>query len=77
MWAYAGLIAASRVAVDAHYTSDVIAGAACGAFGALWVRDWFALRGLGFFFAPDGTVRLKSWPSPKRIKRVAVALLAF
>jgi membrane-associated phospholipid phosphatase len=76
LWAYAVLIAASRIVVDAHYTSDVIAGAACGTIGALWIRDWFALRGLGFFIATDGTVRLKPWPSRQRIKRVADALLA-
>src|SRR5262249_35456349 len=34
LWLYALLVAASRVAVSAHYTSDVIAGAAFGAFGA-------------------------------------------
>ena len=41
LWAYALLIAASRIVVGAHYPSDVIAGAAAGACGALLVRDWF------------------------------------
>jgi undecaprenyl-diphosphatase len=76
LWVYALLIAASRIIVDAHYPSDVIAGAAFGAFGAVWVRDWFALRRLGFFVGSDGVVRAKSSPSFRRIKRVAGALIA-
>ena len=54
LWIYALLIAASRVVVTAHYPSDVLAGAAVGIVGALLVRRWFALRGLGFSIAPDG-----------------------
>jgi undecaprenyl-diphosphatase len=76
LWVYAVLIAASRIIVDAHYPSDVIAGAAFGALGAVWVRDWFALRRLGFFVRSDGVVRAKSSPSFRRIKRVAGALIA-
>ncbi len=76
LWIYAVSIAASRVAVTAHYPSDVIAGAAVGAFGALWVRNWFAVRRLGFFVDADGTVRAKAGPSWRRIKRVAGVLLA-
>jgi membrane-associated phospholipid phosphatase len=76
LWVYALLIAASRIVVGAHYPSDVIAGAAVGACGALMVRDWFALRGLGFFVAPDGTVQAKPGPSRYRIKRVAGSLVA-
>ena len=44
--AYALLIAASRVVVSAHYPSDVIAGAALGTCGALWVRDCSPRAGL-------------------------------
>ncbi len=76
LWIYALLIAASRVMVSAHYPSDVIAGAAFGAFGALWVRDWFAARRLGFFVGPDGFVHTMESPSRRRIKRVAGALVA-
>jgi undecaprenyl-diphosphatase len=76
LWVYALLIAASRVAVTAHYPSDVLAGALVGVVGALLVRRWFALRGLGFSIAPDGILRQKPGPSLRRIKAVARALLA-
>ncbi len=75
-WIYALLIAASRVAVTAHYPSDVLAGAAVGVVGALMVRRWFALRGLGFSITPDGGLHQKPGPSLRRIKAVARALLA-
>jgi membrane-associated phospholipid phosphatase len=76
LWGYALLIALSRIVVTAHYSSDVIAGAAVGAFGALWVRDWFARRRLGFVVGTDGAVHALAGPSPSRIKRVARALIA-
>src|ERR1019366_3303254 len=76
LWIYALLIAASRVAVTAHYPSDVLAGALVGVVGALLVRRWFALRGLGFSVAPDVIVHQKPGPSLRRVKAVARALLA-
>ncbi len=76
LWGYAVLIALSRIAVTAHYSSDVIAGAAVGTLGALWVRDWFARRRLGFVVGTDGEVHALAGPSPNRIKRVARALIA-
>jgi len=75
LWLYALLIGASRVVVSAHYPSDVIAGAAFGAFGALLVRDWFAARRLGFFVGPDGAAHTMAGPSRRRIKQVAGALI--
>ena len=75
LWIYALLIAASRIAVTAHYPSDVLAGALVGVVGALLVRRWFALRGLGFSIAPDGIVQQKPGPSLRRAKAVARALL--
>jgi membrane-associated phospholipid phosphatase len=76
LWIYALAIAASRVAVSAHYPSDVIAGAAFGAFGAILVRDWFAVRRLGFYTGRDGAAHAMAGPSWRRIKRVARRLIA-
>lgn len=76
LWLYALAIAASRVMVSAHYPSDVLAGAVFGAFVALLVRDWFAVRRLGFYVGPGGTVRTMAGPSRRRIKRVAAGLIA-
>jgi len=75
LWTFAVVIAISRVIVGAHFLSDVIAGAVFGAFGALWVRDWFAVRRLGFHVGADGEVHVNPGPSWRRVKRVAHALL--
>jgi len=75
LWVYALVIAASRVIVLAHYTSDVIAGAAFGAFGAIVVRDWFAARRLGFYVDRDGKVQVMPGPSLHRLMRVAGQLV--
>jgi membrane-associated phospholipid phosphatase len=75
LWGFALLIAVSRLAVTAHFTSDVLAGAAVGALGAWWVRDWFALRRLGFVVTRDGEVKALPGPSPHRIKGVARTLI--
>ncbi len=76
VWIYAGVIALSRVVVEAHYPSDVIAGAVVGAFGAVVVRNWFAARRRGFVACPDGSVRALPGPSLRRIKMVARRLFA-
>ena len=76
MLVYAVIIAASRVALDAHYLSDVIAGAFVGVIGALLVRDWFARRNLGFVVDANGAVHPMPGPSWSRIKRVARSLIA-
>lgn len=73
LWCLAGLIAASRVIVGAHFPSDVIAGAVIGTLGALAVRNLFALQRLGFVVAPDRSVR--ALPGPSRL-RVTAALRA-
>ena len=73
---YALLIAVSRVLVTAHYPSDVLAGALVGIGGAVLVRRYFALRGLGFGIAGDGTIHQYPGPSLRRIKAVARGLLA-
>jgi undecaprenyl-diphosphatase len=75
LWVYALAIAASRVIGTEHFLSDVIAGAAFGAFGAIVIRDWFAARRLGFYVSSDGRVHTMPGPSFRRIKKVARALL--
>jgi membrane-associated phospholipid phosphatase len=77
MWIYAILIALSRVAITAHFPSDVLAGAIVGATGAYLVRVWFARRRLGFVVGADGAVRPLPGPSMRRIiKAVARSLHA-
>lgn len=76
LWVYAITICVSRVAVSAHFPSDVIAGAAFGAIGALLVREWFAARRLGFFIGPDGEVRALPGPSFTRARRAIGTALA-
>jgi membrane-associated phospholipid phosphatase len=73
---YALLIAVSRVIVNAHYPSDVFAGALVGMAGAILVRRYFAQRRLGFAIEADGRIHQYSGPSLRRIKAVARGLLA-
>ena len=74
MWIYAGVIAVSRVAVHAHFPSDVVAGAFVGVLGAILVRNWFAARRLAFVRGADGKVRALAGPSARRIKSLAARL---
>jgi undecaprenyl-diphosphatase len=76
MLLYALIIAVSRVVLDAHYLSDVIAGAFVGSIGALIVRNWFARRHLGFVVDAHGVTHALPGPSWARIKRVARSLIA-
>jgi len=76
MFIYALLIALSRVVIDAHYVSDVLAGAIAGVVGALLVRDGFAARRLVLTIDSNGKVAAMPGPSFARIKSVARKLLA-
>lgn len=76
MWAYAAVIALSRVVLLAHFPSDVVAGAIVGTLGALLVREYFVARGLAFAHTADGRIRPLPGPSFGRIKRVARQLFA-
>jgi undecaprenyl-diphosphatase len=71
---YAIAVGLSRVVVNAHYPSDVIAGALFGGFGAWLVREWYAARGLGFYMGTDGRVHARPGPSLARLKKVARAV---
>jgi membrane-associated phospholipid phosphatase len=75
LWIYAALIMASRVIIQAHFVSDVIAAAFVGGFGAILVRNWFAARGLAFAPGADGAVHAMPGPSWRRVKTVARRLL--
>ena len=75
MWIYAATIAASRVVIQAHFVSDVIAAGFVGGFGAILVRNWFAARRLAFVPGRDGAVHAMPAPSWRRVKTVARRLL--
>ncbi len=66
-WLYAALIMLSRVVLNAHHPSDVIAGALLGTVVAELTRRWFASRRL--LFSPvDG----RAFAGP-RLSRVVEA----
>ncbi len=73
MWLYALVIMLTRVVINVHHPSDVIAGGLVGVVGALMVRRWFAARGL-VFNASD--LRPRSGPSWRRLKMAAREVLA-
>ena len=75
MLAYAFLIAASRVVLDAHYLSDVIVGAAAGTVGAFLMRDWFAARRLAFVVGEGGMISRLPGPLLARLRAVVRTLL--
>ncbi len=56
MFAYAAVIAATRLVLLAHHPSDVLGGAVVGVFGAMAVRYWFAARRLGFAIRANGEI---------------------
>ena len=56
MFAYALLIAMSRLVLLAHHPSDVVAGAMVGILVSVAVRYWFAARRLGFAIRNDGQI---------------------
>ena len=70
--AAAALVAVSRVAVDAHYATDIVVGSAWGAWFTLMTREWFARRGLVFSPGMDRG----PFPMPARRLRQAVTALA-
>jgi membrane-associated phospholipid phosphatase len=64
MWLYALVIMFTRVVINVHHPSDVLAGALVGVVGALMVRRWFAARRL-VFVADD--LQAFPWPSWRRL----------
>jgi membrane-associated phospholipid phosphatase len=68
MWLYAVIIMLTRVVINVHHPSDVIAGAFVGVIGALLIRRFFAARRLVF-----GSTDLRAYPWP-RFKRIKTAV---
>jgi membrane-associated phospholipid phosphatase len=75
LWIFAAVIGVSRIVIQAHFVSDVIAAAFVGGFGAILVRNWFASRRLAFVPAPDGSIHALPGPSWRRLKVVARRLV--
>jgi membrane-associated phospholipid phosphatase len=73
MWLYALIIMFTRVMIDVHHPSDVIAGALIGLVGALLVRRWFAARQLAFSAADLRPIPAPSWPQLKALARSIVS----
>ena len=73
MVAYALLIVFTRLVLLAHHPSDVVAGAAIGIIGAMWVRYWFAVRGLGFAIGAGGHMAPVAEGSPRGVAAGASA----
>lgn len=71
MAVYAILILLSRLVLLAHHPSDVVAGALVGIIGAMFVRQWFAARRLGFAIHDDGRIVSLPGPSWATLKGVA------
>lgn len=69
--AAAVVVAFSRIGVDAHYFTDVVAGSLWGAWFTVMTRDWFARRGLVF---QPGAGR-RPFVMPRRRVKQAVATL--
>jgi membrane-associated phospholipid phosphatase len=65
MLIYMLVIMASRILIFVHHPSDVLGGAVVGVVGALIVRRWFAVRGLGF---SPADLQPYAWPSWARLK---------
>ncbi|MBL8839482.1 MAG: phosphatase PAP2 family protein [Alphaproteobacteria bacterium] len=73
LFAFAALIALSRVAITAHWVGDTVAAAGLALVIALCVRHWFATRGLAFTIRADGQTVLT--PSGRLVLAAARRLL--
>jgi membrane-associated phospholipid phosphatase len=71
MWLYALIIMATRVIINVHHPSDVLAGALVGVVGAFLVRRWFAARGMAF----SADLNPLPGPSWQRLKGVAAGIV--
>ncbi len=62
-------IAISRVVTEAHYPTDIVAGAVMGTLGAYAVRGFFASRRWSFERGPDGAIRQRDLIATHRLTR--------
>lgn len=63
LWTFALVIAATRIVIVVHHPTDVLVGAAIGAFGAIVIRNYFAAR--RWVFAVDATGQVYAKPGPR------------
>lgn len=70
-WLLLGAIAIgiSRIAVGAHYPTDVLGGVVVGTLGAYAVRAFFAARSWVFKRLPDGTITARDLSAVRRLLR--------
>lgn len=67
--AIAAVVGVSRVAVGAHYPTDVLGGIVVGTLGAYAVRAFFAARGWLFQTRSDGSIVMRPLAATRRLIR--------
>ncbi len=58
-FAFAGMLAATRLILDKHYFTDALAGAGVGVIVTLWAARWMEARSIVFARAGSGTRRVR------------------
>ena|GEM_PF-640243 len=74
LWTFAFVIAATRLIIVVHHPTDILVGAAIGAFGALAIRNYFAAR--RWVFAVDATGHVYAKPGPQ-LRDIAGVFMRF